>query len=197
LKKYSIHQTKEIYNRELEYLEDGILNSKNPYHFFSLSTLNIDYPESRTIVLRDIKKKPLKILFNADFRSPKVKQLIKNPNCTALFYDNNRKMQLRFKCQSTINHKNKLAKKIWGNTPLQSRKCYMGDYSPSELTNCWEPNIPDKYFKKDPERVDSELGYKNFTAIELFIMVTDILELHHDGHIRFRVENNKFLFLAP
>ena len=197
MEKISIHQTKEIYNRELEYLEEGILNSKNPYHFFSLSTFNVDSPESRTVVLRNIKKEPLKILFNADFRSPKVKQLIINKNCMALFYDNNRKMQLRFKCQSIINHKNKLSKKNWDNTPLQSRKCYMGNYGPSELTNSWEPNIPDKYLKKDPERGDSELGYENFTVIELFIMVTDILELHHDGHIRFRVENNKFSFLAP
>ena len=197
MKEISTHQTKAIYNRELEYLEDGVLNSKNPYHFFSLSTFNIDFPESRTIVLRNIKKEPLGILFNADFRSPKVKQLIINQNCMALFYDNNRKMQLRFKCQSIINHKNKLSKKIWNKTPLQSRKCYMGNYSPSELTNSWEPNIPDKYLKKDPEQSDSDFGYENFTVIELFIMVTDILELHHDGHIRFRVENNKFSFLAP
>ena len=66
MKEISTHQTKAIYNRELEYLEDGVLNSKNPYHFFSLSTFNIDFPESRTIVLRNIKKEPLKILFNAD-----------------------------------------------------------------------------------------------------------------------------------
>tara|TARA_Y100000741_G_scaffold294007_1_gene234353 strand:- start:181 stop:774 length:594 start_codon:yes stop_codon:yes gene_type:complete len=197
MKKISLINAKDIYFRELEYLKDGISNSKNPYHFLYLSTLNNDYPQSRTVVLRGFKNKPNKILFNADFRSPKVKQLIENSNCLALFYDNDRKVQLRFNCRAIINHKNSLSYKVWSKTPLQSRKCYMGDLEPSKVINNWDPNIPIEYLKKDPEQKNSELGYENFTVIELIVNNLDLLELHHDGHIRFNIHNDKITFLAP
>ena len=197
MKKISINHIKDIYNRELKYLKDGILNSKNPYHFFSLSTSFDNVPESRMVVMRYFSVSPLQIFFNADFRSPKVKQLITNTNCTALFYDNIRKMQLRFKCEAVIHYRNKLSKLKWDQTLLQSRKCYMGDYTPSEMTDDWEPNIPNEYSKKDPDRDVSEIGYNNFVVMELLAHSVDILELHHDGHIRFKVEDNKFFFIAP
>ena len=92
MKEISKEYIYDIYDRELKCLFDGITNSQNPYHFFTLSTINNKIPESRTVVLRNIIKKPLTFFFNADYRSPKVKQLINNSNCTALFYDNNRKM---------------------------------------------------------------------------------------------------------
>ena len=73
----------------------------------------------------------------------------------------------------------------------------MGDYTPSTVLNEYNPNIPIKYLKKDPKEVDSKLGYKNFSYIQLEIQIIDILELHHDGHIRFKVDsNNKFSFIA-
>ena len=74
----------------------------------------------------------------------------------------------------------------------------MGDFNPSQSLESWEPNIPSKYLKKDPEINDSESGFKNFTSIELDIIETDILKLYHDGHIRFRVDkNNDMNFIAP
>ena len=197
MKQISIDHIQDVYNRELKYLKDGILNSKNPYHFFSLSTSFNNFPESRMVVMRDFSESPFQIFFNADSRSPKVKQLIANVNCTALFYDNIRKMQLRFKCETVLHHKDKLSKMRWDGTPLQSRKCYMGDYTPSEITINWEPNIPVEYSKKDPSRDASEAGYDNFVVIKLIVHSVDILELHHDGHIRFKVEDNKFFFIAP
>ncbi len=197
MKEISLQHIKDIYYRELQYLKDGILNSKNPYHFFCLSTSRDNYPESRTVVIRDFSENPFQIFFNADFRSPKAKQLIANENCTALFYDNIRKMQLRFNCEAVIHYMDKISKAKWGKTPLQSRKCYMGHYAPSTVTEFWESNIPNKYSKKDPDRVDSERGYDNFSVIKLMIRSVDVLALHHDGHIRFQVCKNKFLFIAP
>jgi len=197
MKKISINDAKNIYSRELEYLRDGILNSKNPYHFFNLSTLDNNHPESRTVVLRDFKTQPIKILFNADFRSPKVEQMIKNSNCTVLFYDNHRRVQLRFNCKAVINHKNNISSRVWSSTPLQSRKCYMGNLNPSKIIKDWNPNIPVEYLKKDPEQKDSESGYNNFTVIELIVNNLDILELHHDGHVRFNINNDEIKFLAP
>ncbi|MBI45661.1 MAG: hypothetical protein CMG66_05820 [Candidatus Marinimicrobia bacterium] len=198
MKKISQSDLKKIFKRELQFLLDGISNISNPYHFFSLSTIYNNKTTSRTIVLRNIEKKPLSIYFNADYRSPKVKQLLSNPNCSILFYDNKRKTQLRADCNAIINYNNSISKKIWKSTPLQSRKCYMGNYKPSDLLKEWNPNIPLKYLKKDPEKKDSESGYTNFTVIQLTINDLDILELHHDGHIRFKLDSSKKInFIAP
>ena len=198
MKKISSSNLKEIFKREIEFLVDGISNSLNPYHFFSLSTLNDQKVTSRTIVLRNIDKDPLAIYFNADYRSPKVKQLLSNKQCFVLFYDNKRKIQIRIECEAIINYNNDISKKIWNKTPLQSRKCYMGEYTPSQNLKEWHPNIPLKYLKKDPEKLDSESGYNNFTVIKLIINTLDILELHHDGHIRFNIDSSREInFTAP
>jgi len=198
MKKISKSDIKSIYQREINYLNDGVINISNPYHFFCLSTINGKNASSRTVVLRRVDKNPFSLYFNADYRSPKVEQLLANNSCTALFYDNKRKMQLRVFCESIINYKNNLSSEVWEKTPLQSRKCYMGKYSPSKSIEKWHPNVPKKYLKKDPDKKDSELGYENFTVIKLNVISTDILELHHDGHIRFKVDlDGKFIFLAP
>ena len=50
----SIKKIKEIYNQELDYLNNALKNSNNQYDTFSLSTIKNSYPEARTVVLRNI-----------------------------------------------------------------------------------------------------------------------------------------------
>ena len=188
---------KAIYDSEIDSLTDGIKNGKNPFHTFCLSTINENYAQARTVVLRDVKLDPMRVYFNADYRSQKVKEIISNKNCTALFYDQQRRVQLRLRCEAIVHYQNKISRDIWENTALQSRKCYMGPFAPSEELENWHPNIPDEYLKSDPDKEHSEEGYINFAHIELYIVETDILQLRHDGHIRFKTNNNDFLFLAP
>ena len=192
----SFQKLKIIYNNELDLLKDAINNSKNPYHTFTLSSINNNIPELRTIVLRGIDKDPFKIFFNSDVRSPKIKQLKINNHCSILFYDLKRKMQLRLQCKAFIFNKDDISEEIWYKTPLQSRKCYMAPYPPSKKIENWEPNLPKKYLKKDPTRKDSEVGYKNFSYIQLEVINSDILQLHHDGHIRFIVHKKTFSFIS-
>ena len=183
-----------LYKLELKYLNDAIKDGNSAFHIFALSSLNNSFPESRMVVLRDVSTKPLKIYFNADYRSSKAKELEKSNVCTALFYDQKRRVQIRFKCQATIHHQNDNSKKVWEATPLQSRKCYMGPFAPSQKLDKWHPNIPSEYLKSDPEKAHSEDGYINFSHIVLEIIESDILHLHHDGHIRFKVDNKENLF---
>ncbi len=189
---------KKLHNTELKYLKNAIKDAKSPYHTFALSSLNNNFPESRIVVLRNILDHPLKIYFNADYRSPKVKELKKSNICTALFYDSKRRVQIRFRCQAIIHYQNESSQKIWEETLLQSRKCYMGPFAPSEKLDKWHPNIPYEYLKSDPERAHSEDGYINFSHIELKVLESDMLYLHHDGHIRFKVNNqNNIFYVSP
>ena len=187
-------EIKTIYKTELEYLKDGINNSTNPYHTFSLSSFSGKYPKSRTVVLRGVDLEPLRIYFNADYRSPKIKDLTSNRCCSSLFYDQKRKVQLRFTCHAIMHYQNHISKKVWSKTPLQSRKCYMGPFAPGKSLDEWHPNIPLEYLKTDPDKEHSEEGYINFVHIELEIIRSDVLQLHHDGHIRFKVKNENNLF---
>ena len=198
MKSISITHIKKIFKREVEFLIDGVSNVSNPYHFLCLSTLDSQEVKSRTVILRNVQESPLTLYFNADYRSPKVKQMLKHHSCSVLLYDQKRKMQLRADCQVMIHHHNSVSKEIWNNTPLQSRKCYMGELNPSDTLDNWNPNVPTKYLKKDPDKLSSESGYENFTAIQLIVQYLDVLELHHDGHVRFGVDSKgQFVFLAP
>jgi len=185
---------KKLYKVELEHLKDAIKNGSSLFHTFTLSSLNADFPELRTIVLRNLTINPLRIYFNADYRSPKVKELINHQYCSALFYDVNRRVQVRFKCKATVHYQNDVSNKVWVKTALQSRKCYMGPFAPSQKLDEWHPNIPKEYLKTDPEKRHSEDGYINFSHIELTVVESDILHLYHDGHIRFKVDNKENLF---
>ena len=108
-----------------------------------------------------------------------------------------------FSCSSDLsnsveaNYKNNLSAKIWDKTALQSRKCYMGPYTPSSTLDTYHPNIPLEYAKKDPDKANSEKGYANFVHVELSIIDLDILQLHHDGHIRFKVVGEDLSYVAP
>ena len=106
-----------------------------------------------------------RLQFNTDKRSPKINHLSNNCNCSALFYDKIRKVQLRFSCFATINNNNSKSYEKWVSTRLQSRKCYMGDFAPSYKLESWNPNIPIEYLKMDPKKEDSEIGYKNFVSL--------------------------------
>ena len=187
-----------IYKREQNHLMDAISNGSDPYHFFSLSTLNNNIANSRMVVLRNMQLTPFTIYFNCDIRSPKAKQLQNQDKCGVLFYNQKRRIQLRLECSINLHYNNQLTQKIWYDTPLQSRKCYMGEYKPSSELESWHPNIPMRYIDRDPDEKDSSLGYKNFAHVALGVFNADILELHYNGHIRFRVNNKQQItFLAP
>jgi len=190
IKKIQKSDLLEIYKREKKHLISAVIEGNSPYHIFSLSTINNKHPESRMVVLRKVNESPFQLFFNLDARSPKSKQLKDNKFCSTLFYDQSRRIQMRMKCLIDIHYNNDVTKKVWNNTPLQSRKCYMGPYNPSSILNKWHPNVPLQYIDRDPTKEDSEQGYKNFMHIQLNIVEADILELHYDGHVRFQVSNN-------
>ena len=188
---------KDIYDLEINYLIEAVKHASNPYHTFVLSTINENFPETRTVVLRDVSISPFKIYFNADYRSNKVKELIENKNSSALFYDKDRKVQVRMKCAAIINFQNDISLKKWNGTALQSRKCYMGPYAPSTKLKDWHPNVPEEFIDSNPTLEKSQKGYDNFAHIELTVLELDILKLRYNGHIRFKVENEKIYHISP
>ena len=192
-------ELQKIYNRELDYLFDGIDNINNPYHFFYLSTTIDNIPFIRTIVLRDVKNNPLKIYFNADIRSPKVNHLKINPNCSILFYGKKEKIQLRMKIGCEIHYKDEITKESWDKTGHISRKCYLVTNGPGTLSDKPTSGLDNKFDNFDFTKEESEEGYKNFCVIRCKIKSVEWLYLAAKGHRRalFDFENNKKDWLVP
>ena len=198
MKEVSKSDLKGIYHTEMSKLKDAVKDGKHPYHIFAFSsTRDNKWPDIRTVVLRDFSLNPNFIYFNTDFRSPKISQIKSNSNCCALFYDGIEKVQIRFYAKASIYNQDSTSLEIWKKTALQSRKCYMGKMNPGTEIQEWHPNFPTIYLKKDPELKHSEQGFLNFTCIKLDVIETEILKLHHDGHVRFRVKNGTLNFIAP
>tara|TARA_Y100001960_G_C14711849_1_gene847446 strand:- start:1090 stop:1686 length:597 start_codon:yes stop_codon:yes gene_type:complete len=186
---FKVSDIDRILDREFNELKKSLKNAKHEYHSFFLSTINSNSPSLRTVILRDFDEGSL--LFNSDIRSSKVQDIYNNSKVSALFYDKDRRVQLRIAGDAKIENQNKISEKIWNKVDLQSRKCYMGPFNPGKKLNNWVPNLPLNYLETDPSEKDSELGYKNFCSINIKINSIEVLELHYDGHVRFMVEYKK------
>ena len=175
---------KEIYIEIESLMSEALKNSSHPYRTFSLATVDEKVPNLRTVVLRDFSFEDNFLDCHSDYRSPKIKQLEKNKEFSALFYSPEKKIQLRFKGTVEIFHKNSIAKQRWNKVTPSSKRCYMGPYSPSDKLEEYHPNIPDNVKFKDPSDDDSISGYNNFVIIRCHFYEIDFLKLKYSGHQR-------------
>ncbi len=162
---------KEIYEKIESLMSQALKNSAHPYRTFSLASIDEKMPSLRTVVLRDFSLEENHFDCHSDLRSPKIKQLEKNNEFSALFYSSEKKIQLRFKGNVEIFHKNSIT-------------CYMGPYNPSDTLEEYHPNIPDNVQFKDPTEQDSLSGYNNFVIIRCHFYEIDFLKLKYSGHQR-------------
>ena len=155
----------EIY-KNIDYLmSQALKDSSHPYRTFSLATVDEKTPSMRTVVLRDFSFDNQYFDCHSDLRSPKIKELNKNRNFSALFYSSEKKIQLRFNGTVKIFHQNSITKERWDKVTSSSKRCYMGPFSPSESLEKYHPNIPDNVQFKNPSDKDSEIGYNYFVII--------------------------------
>ena len=145
----------EIYEKIEELMIDALKNSAHPFRTFSLASIDEKMPSLRTVVLRDFSIDSRFLDCHSDLRSPKVDELKKNNKFSALFYSTEKKIQLRFKGEVEIFHKNSITKQRWDSVTPSSKRCYMGPFSPSESLEEYHPNIPDDVKFKNPSEQES------------------------------------------
>ena len=140
-------------------------------------------------MLAKLKKK---IWFHSDIRSNKVKVLKSNSEATLLFYDKSEKVQLRINGISKVNYKNNITLNSWKKTAHMSRQCYLGDKAPGSNANAATSGLTDDVDNLKYSKEESEIGYKNFCVIEVFINSIEWLYLAAKGHRRayFLLKNN-------
>ena len=145
---------------------------------------------SRVVILRNINKEKRLLFFHTDYRSNKIKQIKNDNNCMILFYSHRLKEQLRIQVKSKIHYNDSISKNAWEQTQLMSRKCYLSLKAPGTLVDKSEDSIPIKFLGKEPNKKDSEIGYKNFAVISNHILSIEWLSLSSQGHKRIKFNWN-------
>jgi pyridoxamine 5'-phosphate oxidase len=170
-------------------LINGAVLSKHPFHYPSIATINGDFPEIRTVVLRKVVPEERTLIFYTDYRSPKINQIKGNNSISWLFYDAKSRIQLRIKTVSTIHNDDELSLKRWNDSKLESKKCYLVQPAPSTLAEFPTDGLPEQINLSGLTKEIVAAGIENFTVVKNLVREIDWLFLNHDGHRR-----AKFIF---
>ena len=181
-----------IYLKIWDLLQTGLEDRNLPFHIPVFICNDKDKSDGRIVVLRGVDRKQKKIWFHSDIRSNKIKILKSNPTGNFLFYDKNEKIQLRISGNTKINYQNHITRMSWEKTAHMSRQCYLGDKAPGsdtpEPTSGLTADIDNLKYTKE----ESEIGYKNFCVVEVYIKSIEWLYLAAKGHRRayFNITND-------
>lgn len=190
-----------IYDEIVDLMKSALNDSSHTYRTFSFASIDEKSPKVRTVVLRSFSIKDNYFEFHSDIRSPKLSELKKNKNFSALFYSSETKVQIRFSGKVKTLYNCSETEKRWEQVTPSSKRCYMGPYSPSESLNEYHPNIPENFQFNNPSDEESSAGYKNFVIIRCFFDRLDYLKLKYSGHSRccFKFYENDIIaeWIAP
>jgi len=147
--------------------------------------------ELRTVVLRWVNQDHRSIGCHTDRRSLKVNDIQESGEATWLFYDADRKLQLRVSGPTVAEHDTPRADERWAESNLSSRRCYLAPHAPSapagEALSEPPPNLPEAVQGRVPTEEESNPGRANFAIIATTLTRLEILSLAHDGHERLAV----------
>ena len=181
-----------VYLKIWELLKTGLKNRDLPFHIPVFISGKKEKSDGRIVVLRGVDEKEKKIWFHSDIRSNKIKTLKSIPDSSLLFYDKAEKIQLRISGVVKINYQNSITENSWGKTAHLSRQCYLGNNAPGSEVSEPTSGLSEKVDNLKYSKEESEIGYKNFCVIEIFIKSIEWLYLAAKGHRRayFSFKNN-------
>ena len=166
-------------------LAQGVVNKKSKFHTPTLSTVNGNMINSRTIILRKVDNKTKMLFFYSDSRSRKVLNIIQNNNVTVHLYEPRFKLQVQLYGHAKIENNSEKTKNIWSSLNSFSKKNYLSALSPGEKIDSLD-NL--KY------NADNEEAYSNFSLIYFKVSKLECLQLSDIKNIRVEfvyTENSK------
>ena len=175
----------EILSKAFDALDNGAKNRRHPFHQPVFSTLGEIGPESRMVVLRRFWNAPPRLAFHTHLGSPKISDIVRNPNVSWVFYDDDEKFQLRIHGKATIHRDDALADEQWSNTRPCPRRCYVGE-APGNKSDEPVSGLPEYVQDTMLDFGTLEEGRPNFVVISSTIDSMDCLELDARGHRRCR-----------
>jgi len=173
-------------------LAQGVVNKKSKFHTPTLSTVNGNMINSRTIILRKVDNKTKMLFFYSDSRSRKVLNIIQNNNVTVHLYEPRFKLQVQLYGHAKIENNSEKTKNIWSSLNSFSKKNYLSALSPGEKIDSLD-NL--KY------NTDNEEAYSNFSLIYFQVSKLECLQLSDIKNIRvefvYTESSNKKYYIVP
>lgn len=160
---------------------NGALQSNHPYHHPVVANPNTNELSMRTVVLRDASSVAKKLTFYTDIRTGKWLELQQNPAIGWLFYDQEKRIQIRASGKASLHQNDELANDAWRNTKAHSRKNYSCSLSPSA-----EIIIPQNGLQEGMEVTAQKngAGRGNFGVVVSTIRWMEWLWLNNQSHYR-------------
>lgn len=173
-------------------LAQGVVNKKSKFHTPTLSTVNGNMINSRTIILRKVDNKTKMLFFYSDSRSRKVLNIIQNNNVTVHLYEPRFKLQVQLYGHAKIENNSEKTKNIWSSLNSFSKKNYLSALSPGEKIDSLD-NL--KY------NTNNEEAYSNFSLIYFQVSKLECLQLSDIKNIRvefvYTESSNKKYYMVP
>jgi pyridoxamine 5'-phosphate oxidase len=142
----------------------------------------------RTVVLRNVDTKNKTILLHTDIRSGKWQGLEKNNVVSWLFYDAPSRFQIRLGGTAKLHQNDLVADEAWSRSNANSRKIYLGENAPSEISDVPTSGLDAKFETTNPILEETEIGRKNFGVVVTKVNWIDWLWLSSGGHRRAKFE---------
>ena len=169
-------------------LLNGSLKGKDPMHNPVVANEQNGIVHMRTVVLRNVSTKNKTLTLNTDIRSGKWPGLQNNKNISWLFYDAGSRFQIRIGGTATLHNDDEIANEAWLKSNANSRKIYMGEIAPSEISALPVSGLPIEFESTNPTIEETEIARKNFGIIITKTNWMEWLWLNSAGHRRAKFE---------
>ena len=145
------------------------------------------WPAARTVILRCVYLNTKQLIFYTDSRSPKVQQLLANPNAMLVFWSKRLSWQLRVKVTFNVQTEGELVEKTW---VVVKQSPSAGDYLSKQA-----PGEPLINISTLSDRM--QIAKPCFAILTANVIEIDWLALNRAGHQRAKINAQGCQALAP
>ncbi len=175
---------KEVQQQAWILLENGSQKPGDAFYTGTLGTQSGDGAGLRTVVLREANALQKTLCCYSDKRASKIQDIQNNPMVSFLFWDSERKIQLRLSGKAAVHTTDELSDRHWQQTSPSNRRSYLAIPAPGSLQPEPTSGLPEGLDTRQPTQEESETGRANFAVITIQIQQLDWLHLDKGGHRR-------------
>ncbi|MEY3648561.1 MAG: hypothetical protein RLZ13_1446 [Bacteroidota bacterium] len=165
----------QIWQNVLHELHRGALDPKHPFRFLTLATAGAQFPQVRTVVLRQLTS-TMEFLVYTDVRTAKVRDLLETPRVSLLFYHPKKQVQVRVKAIATLHVEDALAQEHWKRVSEHRQSEYKSGLAPGTRIE-----TPDLGWETHSESA-------HFSVLKFSPLSIEVLQLAREGHLRMQFE---------
>ena len=157
---------------------NGHSQKGHPFRLFTFATMNTDnFPKQRTVVLRN-SNEDLRLTFFTDIRSLKISQINRNKKVSALFYNQEKRLQLTITGEAFLEKDKNTLEQVWKKLRTASRKDYSTHLPPGSLI-------------QEPNSVEFLNPENNFGIVHIVPQKIEYLKLNQPQHLRIQFKSTK------